>query len=410
MTEDSTTQAAGQGVRHSFTVRLLGQPFPLVFALSGHSIYDLPGIDGRPYSPVTVRAAESDTLAEVLDRAAIRSGLSELNGNLVSDSLVWIRFRESEDDRFAYNRLLWAQQLTIVDGDGKVRLARKLSQVLVRDLLRTAEADLIDGDPLQPYLIATIPQGGLEPWGLDWSDLIGGLTLFWAVLGAMDTLDGAASLVTRLRGRLRRAPTVLAEKQLRSGGTPELLSDVLHHRPILPAQAAEWLDCTVEDVEALLLALGLDDRGDGLWAPETSDEARLMSEVVLELRDARTRYESRDQLPDRLQHLIETGERLPVTDPWEWKRQFETVDEDDDEDFAEDADDEGPSDVVSRHDLPLDRLRLQCSCDDPACEATAKITYAGDDRLRFDVDPPGHFEAPSGFLERLLIEQEERAA
>jgi hypothetical protein len=397
---------------HQFTVRLLGSPFPLLFAIGGHTVRNLPGGDNRPYGEVTVVAPESETLGAVLDHAAVRLGLSNLRGDSVSANVAWLRFYESSEDHFAYDEhLQWAQQFTTLDASGRVKFGRRLDQVLVSDLLRTAEVGLLAGDPLQPYLIPTIPQGGVEPWSLDWPTLIGYLQMFWTALGAVTTVDGAISLAQRLGARLERAPAIVAERNALFGGTPELLWDVFRHRPVLPAEAAEWLACTTADAETLLLALGLDDRGDGLWEPEASDEAHLMSMVLLEFRDEINALgRQQGTLLMRLQHLVETGQRAPRPDVGEWERQFETSGDEADEPDAEHIGEHRVNRLVSRAEWPLDRIRLDCSCDDRSCQATARITFAGGDRLRFELERPGHFEVPSGFLQRLAMEQLERYA
>lgn len=402
-----TDTAAADGKTRTFRVRLLGRVFPPVFALAGSTPETLPGDDERPYGEATVEGRLTESLAEVLDRAAVLLGLTYLHGSSAAEGVAWIRFRESDDDRFAYDsRLQWARQLTVLDADGRLRLGRRLDQVTVADLLRTAERGLIDGDPLQPYLVPTVPAGGVEPWSLDWSSLIGNLQLFWTALGAVTTVDGTVSIARGLRERLRRAPEVLAERQLMEGGTPELLWDVFQHRPVLPDDAAEWLRCSREDAEALLLALGLDDRGDGLWAPSASDDASVMRDVLLELRE---RWDSGGDNPKtlmtRLLHLVETGERLPRADTSSWQAHLDRPSEEFEVEDVEELDDEGDPDA-ERFALPLQHLRLDCACDDQTCRLTARFRYVGGAQLRLEFEAPAeHFEVPSGFLELLIGDQ-----
>lgn len=198
----------------------------------------------------------------------------------------------------------------------------------------------------------------------------------------------------------------MAERQLYGGGTPELLWDVLQHRPVLPDDAAEWLACSREDAEALLLALGLDDRGDGLWAPSASEEAAVMGKVLLELRE-RWDLGGADPLAliTRLRSLAETGDRLPKPDTSSWQAHLDRPSAEFEMDEAEELDDEVDPDA-ERFALPLEHLRLDCSCGDPSCGVAARFGYVGRRHLRLVFDVPAeHFEVPSGFLERLIEEQ-----
>lgn len=388
-----------------FTFRVLGQPFPPVFAIAGCGPHDPIGDDGHPYRDVTVAAGQGEPFAQVIDRAALVQGVSYLQGDSVAAGLAWIRFREAPDDQFAYDqRLTWAQQMTIVDSDGRLRLDRRLDQFSVSDLLRSAELGLIDGNVLEPYLIPTIPQGGSEPWGLDWTSLVGNVQLLWTALGAITTVDGTITMAKRLRARLRRAPAVLSERQFAGGGTPELLWDVFQHRPVLPADAAEWLECSIEDVEALLLALGLDNRGDGLWEPDSTDDARTMGKVLLELRDRYSTGAHDDRvLVARLEHIVATGQRPPIPDPDAWQRKISgddhtAVEESDDEDVEVHDDEPFPP-------LPIEQMTLDCGCDDPSCAVRTRLRIA-DGHVRFDFGPTGdHIAVPAHFLAQVIEER-----
>jgi hypothetical protein len=53
-----------------------------------------------------------------------------------------------------------AEDIIVVEADGTARWNLTTEQITVDHLLRSADRGLLRGDPLRPYLVLLLPQGG----------------------------------------------------------------------------------------------------------------------------------------------------------------------------------------------------------------------------------------------------------
>lgn len=155
-------------------------------------VFDVPGGSPRPGTPwselphVGVRATADDTLRTVMRHACDTLGidltemarqaeeawLRKQGGNAVvphvAEKLVYAGFWQPDDDdvvaggEFPILRRDSRTNLTVVvvtDAKGHAIWRRPALDATMGELLQAAEAGLINGDPLRPYLVPSIPQG-----------------------------------------------------------------------------------------------------------------------------------------------------------------------------------------------------------------------------------------------------------
>lgn len=154
----------------SFTVTLMGPPFYGTDDMWLGERYEAEEWDA-PYEwrpKVEVEASAEETLADVIDRAAdalrIRPNPAVLHQTAMSKAIGGIAFYYGPTDDAAYGRDRapdkWPQVLFIPGPNGE-RLEKRWQEVSVTELLASADAGLLYGDPLRPYLYPGFPQGDL---------------------------------------------------------------------------------------------------------------------------------------------------------------------------------------------------------------------------------------------------------
>jgi hypothetical protein len=265
------------------------QPFPLVFAVPSPPRY------GAAYGELpktTVDAAPDEALRDVLRRAAdqlsIRpdpsyletmASLARRDGQPftephVSDMLVYAAFRRDDDDEIEWegeasdevmrrrNVRLQTTTLIVRDDTGRAVWRKPGLNATYRELLDAADAGLIDGDPLRPYLIPSIPQGDLGTLG-EWAHFIDALKVIWDATEALATLGGAwASIELVRRVRRRRSDQAIdavnrhAASWSDRGAAPADLLGFLISKPRATADIAGLLGCSDTEAEAILWAFG----------------------------------------------------------------------------------------------------------------------------------------------------------
>jgi hypothetical protein len=156
------------------------------------------------------------------------------------------------------------------------------------DLLRAADAGVLEGDPLRPYLIlhAEIGNGLLADWGT----VLNLWDLAWHVFDRIDTLMGvgaaalgARELIRRLKDRLSRGRSVVSKHYVdwrERQGDPATLAAFLSRTPRTTAQVAGLLGCAEPEAEAVLWAFGLSrDEAPGLDDPPAPSLDRVPGEI-----------------------------------------------------------------------------------------------------------------------------------
>jgi hypothetical protein len=183
------------------------------------------------------------------------------------------RIGEADDQRAN----LRATDLEIVDPDGTIRFGRSV--------VRTWDAGLVPGDVYRPYFVPYVPGGGIEPWFLSWSTLVGAVSIAGSLLALAANVDGVLGLLERVR-RLTRGSAALSdiavELEARKARS-DVFYELLGRRPWAPADLAERLDTTVDNAIALLEVFGFEHAESGLWHRGTSSDAEFLRQLLDEI-------------------------------------------------------------------------------------------------------------------------------
>lgn len=287
-------------------------PFPLVFRIDG----PVPRQDD-PWEllpKVRVVGDQDETLRAILRRACHAAGVRlddefieaadrirrderrEPTEHDVADQLVYVLLRLPDDDVVEQDTTDYSilrrgtrpRSIGVVVRDACARAVwrRPGLDATLSELLDASTAGLIDGDPLQPYLIPSIPQGDVG--GLDrWITFTHALEAFWSVLTAAGAIEGALALRDRLRElRRRRAMTaktvsVHAADWKTRGAAPSDLLKLLAARERPTQEVAALLGCSDPEAEALLWGLGFaHDDEHGTWRHRSDAAAALIADDV----------------------------------------------------------------------------------------------------------------------------------
>lgn len=160
----------------------------------------------RPYSErlkVELEVDESETLRSVYERAvaALNPRPRPIAGGQLPDpidTVYWVWFYEPSDENDLNNKYYeQARTLVTVDDAGHAQWHRDQDEIPFGDLVRAATYGLVRGDPLKPYLVLQLPQGG-GGYQVAWEVLL----RTWEVLEGIRVTGEAARLVARLRERL----------------------------------------------------------------------------------------------------------------------------------------------------------------------------------------------------------------
>lgn len=274
--------------------------------------------DGAPFSDLprtTVAASGDQALREVLGRAGPALGVGALNMQRASEQMAKRRLRtvswgdatsnpknldsttrfesilhfagfvrpgdEDHGPAIVHDKRLHLRRVAIVDSTGEARWDIPAIDATIADLIRTADADLLDGEPFRPYLIVAVPAGDFGI-GADWKAFEDALRIFVEALmvfgGAYSAYEGAKALVGRLRGAIEVIDRRKSQWDDR-GGRPEDLEKILGARPRLPREVGALLGCPQGEAEALLWGLGFRSGEDGLWRSDDEPAADALETV-----------------------------------------------------------------------------------------------------------------------------------
>lgn len=296
------TPAGGQ-----LRVTVAGTPTGPTFGYEGEE--PSPGASWAQLPKATILAEPSETLATVLDRAAEALGVivppvvTKIRANLraeegepaapserVSDGLYYAAFHLPDDDeprqvpegmlrRDARSRR--PTVLVVRDPDGRALWRRPPFAATIGELLDAHAVGLLEGDPLEPYLVLSIPQGAVDVLS-EWRHLQDALETGWQLRGAALELITLFSFIAAVRTWIRRHSAKAAEAVERNapdwaarGAAPEDLRSLLASRPRRGSEIAALLGCSEGEAEAILWGLGFSPQRDGSWTLRRSAAARI---------------------------------------------------------------------------------------------------------------------------------------
>jgi hypothetical protein len=166
----------------------------------------------------------------------------------------------------------------LVDDHGRARWDIALDQSL-GELIRASSAKVLQGDPLRPYLILSIPQG--DPgFGGEWNQFVEGLRLAWDIVKPLGEAYASFQALKAIKARLSNGASVIehdASLWASRDGGPHDVANLMASRRWTTAEATKLLGCPPSNTELIMLALGCAfEEETGMWGPPTDGASRFM--------------------------------------------------------------------------------------------------------------------------------------
>lgn len=211
---------------------------------------------------VAVVVTGETTLGTVIDEAAARFGVHSQNELTIAEQVHWVAFfREGDEPRLEYDYDRWYDVVRTVDADGRPSWALRWSEIRLSELVATAEAGYLAGDPLRPYFWPVIPQGDL-------AELAHALWALWTMWEHTLSARETVGLTRTLFDRARRGKAA-AEEDFASWaqalGRPQDHLAYLDENPRTTAEAEQELRLSPAQAEGALWGMGYALGDDGRW-------------------------------------------------------------------------------------------------------------------------------------------------
>jgi len=296
----------------------VSESIEVVVALVGDPTQPLPEILPerfwlQPYSErqtVALDVRPDESVGDVLQRAVEQSGAPGMGARIAF---------YAPDDEQQLNPRRASPTVPLVDDAGRVTWRHYWYEPTYGELLRSGEAGALNGDPRRPYLLLEPGRG--NGFLSDWPTILTVLVAVRYALGLVADMDGAASVVDRLRRKTRAASDVIEAKGddwSSRNGDPYDVAEWLDDRPWLPADLVPLLGCTEDQAEAMLWAFGFAQADSGLWRRNADEEARLLGETTfagIHLFQHADEEQMRRIVREELEHFLATGRARPALGP-----------------------------------------------------------------------------------------------
>jgi hypothetical protein len=222
---------------------------------------------------VVISADLTTPLGEVIDQAAEQLGVGIREGPM-SRRVPCIALHDGKQYGF----------MRTTDRDGEPGWQLRWSEVQVGELIASAEAGLVEGDPRRLLLWPVIPQAVFTEIG-------GALLWMWMMwehyLAARETTGIISSIIARLRrGRAAAGGANPAQWSLAWHEALRRANDLMAFldEPRTTEEISAYTGVTQEQAEGTLLALGFTTGDDGTWRPGGDAAAEILHAGLLDLK------------------------------------------------------------------------------------------------------------------------------
>lgn len=250
-------------------------------------------------------ATGDTTLGAVIDEAAACFGVFSQNQYTVGEQVNCVAFFRNEDATGMegdYSR--WSYVIRTVATDGRLSWPVRWSQIGLTELVASAEAGHIDGDPLRPYFWPVIPQGDLV-------DIVSALWTFWMLwehaLSGRETIGLARTLLRRVR-RAKAAAEQDSSSWERALARPQDYFAYLDESPRTTTEASRKLGLSPERTEGALWGMGYALGADGKWRPAADPASAALHDGLHKIERA-GRAPTITELAEQLRAVMEAGEK-----------------------------------------------------------------------------------------------------
>ncbi len=271
---------------------------------------------------VTLEVAPSDTLQDVRRRAVHQLNPAVTGPDGISldplEAVHWCWFYEDRDQHGieSIGRYQHAEDLVLVDVDGRAHWHKPAPEIAYGDLVRAAECGLNRGDPLRPYIVFLYPQGD-DALKTVWETFLLALEAFGQLLTAREVFRLGRHGIERLRHRMEGTEILVEHHESwseRDGG-PSDIAGIAHAAPWALDDLRMLLGLgTTEGAARLLELFGLSPRPDGRYELDSREEAillRLIAEDVIAHSTLGADPLSVDEWQSRFARILERGELPP---------------------------------------------------------------------------------------------------
>jgi hypothetical protein len=245
---------------------------------------------------ILIAADVETSLGDVIDEAAEELGVRIQPGPM-SRRVPCITFYGGE--QYSY--------LRTVDAYGQPGWALRWDDIRLGELIASADAGLVEGDPLRPLFWPVIPQGVF-------TDVGGAFLFMWAMwehyLAARETSDIVRSMLRRLRRGRDAGSAPPGELNEAWANTFRRVNDFMAFldQPRTIEEVSEQTGMSPTDAEGTLLALGFTEGGNTTWTPGGDPTAEILFRAVVDLKRETPASGAPDEADPRSDERIRAAE------------------------------------------------------------------------------------------------------